>query len=150
MPENDKVISEFEAQLQDLAPEVIQNLRELEGCEKVDNESIRKWLDVDKDLPGYEVLSDVDIIQAVTDEFVLLNDKEEDEELVPPCKINHSTALNHAESLPCYIEHQEESTLAEKLVLRNICSTIRKKVTMAKSKLQFYLSSLSNKCTLIK
>ncbi|GBL83874.1 hypothetical protein AVEN_100786-1 [Araneus ventricosus] len=51
----------------------------------------------------------------------------DEENLVVHQKLSHGDALVHTEALHNYLEQEDESTTAEKLILRNLRSIIRSK-----------------------
>jgi hypothetical protein len=46
-------------------------------------------------------------------------------------KISHSTALTHVEALLDYVEHEDDIALADNMMLRNLRTTIRKKMNQS-------------------
>ena len=55
------------------------------------------------------------------------DDDEEESTLIPDKRISHSSALEWTENLLDYLEQQDDSLLSDKLLLRKLRSTIRKK-----------------------
>lgn len=103
-------------------------LQHTRGLEHVTAEAIEKWLEVDSTEPGYEVLTDSDIIrraQGQTDESS--DTEEEDPELIPEKPINHAAALQWTERLLEYLEQQGDMILPDRLVIRKLRATIRNK-----------------------
>jgi hypothetical protein len=94
----------------------------------VDEEAVREWLTADENLTGHEILSEDEIVRRVTNEEAppTLNEDLKEEDLVPTNKITHSTALTHMEALLDYVEQEDDIALAGKMMLRNLCTTIRK------------------------
>ncbi|XP_036598361.1 jerky protein homolog-like [Trichosurus vulpecula] len=106
-------------------------LQHTQGCEKVDTENIEQWFEVDSTEPGYEVLTDSEIIrraQGQTDESS--ENEEEEIELIPERNINHAAALKWTENLLDYLEQQGDMILPDKLVIRKLRATIRNKQKM--------------------
>ncbi|XP_049634517.1 jerky protein homolog-like [Suncus etruscus] len=104
------------------------------GLESVTADGIERWLDVDSAEPGYEVLSDREIIrraQGQTDESS--DNEDEDRELVPETQIDHAAALQWTENLLAYLEQQGDMILPDRLVIRKLRATIRNKQKMSNS-----------------
>ncbi|VFV26019.1 jerky protein homolog-like [Lynx pardinus] len=109
-------------------------LQHTKGLENVTTENIEKWLEVDSTEPGYEVLTDSEIIrraQGQTDESS--ENEEEEIELIPEKHINHAAALQWTENLLDYLEQQGDMILPDKLVIRKLRATIRNKQKMTNS-----------------
>uniref|UniRef100_A0A8C3VQD3 JRK like n=1 Tax=Catagonus wagneri TaxID=51154 RepID=A0A8C3VQD3_9CETA len=109
-------------------------LQHTKGLENVTTENIEKWLDVDSTEPGYEVLTDSEIIrraQGQTDESS--ENEEEETELIPEKHINHAAALQWTENLLDYLEQQGDMILPDRLVVRKLRATIRNKQKMTNS-----------------
>lgn len=114
----------------ELIPEMLSNLRKIDSS--ADETVVREWISADEHLTGHEVLSDQEIIERATQiestSSADKSDDEDDETLISPQKISHSDALNYTEQLLSYLEQQEDGTLPEKMMLRNLRATIRRKV----------------------
>ncbi|KAJ8798127.1 hypothetical protein J1605_001618 [Eschrichtius robustus] len=109
-------------------------LQHTKGLENVTPENIEKWLEVDSTEPGYEVLTDSEIIrraQGQTDESS--ENEEEEIELIPEKHINHAAALQWTENLLDYLEQQGDMILPDRLVIRKLRATIRNKQKMTNS-----------------
>ncbi|XP_064421026.1 jerky protein homolog-like [Latimeria chalumnae] len=102
-------------------------LQHTEGCENVDNENIEQWFEVDSTEPGYEVLTDSEIVRRVQGQADISENEEEQTELIPERHICHASALEWTENLLDYLEQQDDTLLSEKLVLRRLRTTIRNK-----------------------
>ncbi|XP_048193162.1 jerky protein homolog-like [Perognathus longimembris pacificus] len=103
-------------------------LQHTRGLESPTAENIEGWLEVDSTEPGYEVLTDSEIIkraQGQTDESS--ENEEEDAELVPEKHIDHAAALQWTENLLDYLEQQGDMILPDRLVIRKLRATIRNK-----------------------
>uniref|UniRef100_H3AS01 HTH CENPB-type domain-containing protein n=1 Tax=Latimeria chalumnae TaxID=7897 RepID=H3AS01_LATCH len=100
-------------------------LQHTEGCENVDNENIEQWFEVDSTEPGYEVLTDSEIVRRVQGQADISENVEEQTELIPERYICHASALEWTENL-LDLEQQDDTLLSEKLVLRRLRTTIRK------------------------
>lgn len=101
------------------------------GGENVNQENIEEWLECDKNEPGFERLSDVEITNkamGVNEE----NEQIESEEDEVPARMTHETALQHVDGLLQYLEEQDDAHLAEKLMLRNVQSRIKKRCFQSK------------------
>ncbi|KAF5926100.1 hypothetical protein HPG69_010122 [Diceros bicornis minor] len=109
-------------------------LQHTKGLENVTTETIERWLEVDSTEPGYEVLTDSEIIrraQGQTDESS--ENEEEEIELIPEKHINHAAALQWTENLLDYLEQQGDMILPDRLVIRKLRATIRNKQKMTNS-----------------
>lgn len=103
----------------------VSTLHGINGCESVDEEVVRDWLNEDKNLPGHEVLNDAEIIQHVTGDVQNETSPCDEDELIPEQRISHNAALTHVEALLDYLEREEDSKCIDKVMLRNLRSTIR-------------------------
>ncbi|XP_041512663.1 jerky protein homolog-like [Microtus oregoni] len=109
-------------------------LQHTKGLENVTPENMEKWLEIDSTEPGYEVLTDSEIIrraQGQTDESS--ENDEEGIELIPEKHINHADALQWTENLLDYLEQQGDMILPDRLVIRKLRATIRNKQKMTNS-----------------
>uniref|UniRef100_H3A2J1 HTH psq-type domain-containing protein n=1 Tax=Latimeria chalumnae TaxID=7897 RepID=H3A2J1_LATCH len=103
-------------------------LKHTEGCENVDNENIEQWFEVDSTEPGYEVLTDSEIVRRVQGQADITSENEEEQtELIPKRRISHASALEWTENLLDYLEQKDDTLLSDKLVLRRLRTTIRNK-----------------------
>ncbi|XP_071055090.1 jerky protein homolog-like [Onthophagus taurus] len=101
------------------------------GGENVNQENIEEWLECDKNELGFERLSDVEITNkamGVNEE----NEEIESEEGEVLARMTHETALQHVDGLLQYLEEQDDAHLAEKLMLRNVQSRIKKRCFQSK------------------
>ncbi|GBN05273.1 hypothetical protein AVEN_116399-1 [Araneus ventricosus] len=81
---------------------------------------LEQWINEVLTLECCEVLSDDDIVSRVTCGSEETRNFESDEEnLVTHQKLSHGDALVHTEALLNYLEQEDESTPAEKIILRN-------------------------------
>ncbi|GBM69956.1 hypothetical protein AVEN_210607-1 [Araneus ventricosus] len=108
---------------------------QLDCSENVDEEAVEQWINEDSTLECCEVLRDDDIVSRVTcgsEETRNLEEcpKSDEDNLVTPQKLSHGDALVHTEALELlnYLEQEDESTPAEKMILRNLRSIIRRRV----------------------
>jgi hypothetical protein len=109
-------------------------LQHTKGLEHVTAENLEKWLEVDSTEPGYEVLTDSEIIrraQGQTDESS--ENEEEEIELIPEKHVSHVAALQWTENLLDYLEQQGDMILPDRLVIRKLRATIRNKQKMTHS-----------------
>ncbi|GBM18356.1 hypothetical protein AVEN_127808-1 [Araneus ventricosus] len=94
-----------------------------------DEEAVEQWINEDSTWECCEVLSEDDIVSRVTCGSEERERPESDEEnLVTHQKLSHGDALVHTEALLNYLEQEDESTPAEKMILRNMCSIICRRV----------------------
>ncbi|XP_038611499.1 jerky protein homolog-like [Tachyglossus aculeatus] len=100
-----------------------------EGCGDVDVDDVERWFDVDRAEPGYEVLTDSEIIRRAQGwgDDSSGNEEEGEPGLVPERPISHAAALEWTESLLNYLEQQCDTLLSDKLLVRRLRTTIRKK-----------------------
>ncbi|GBN81424.1 hypothetical protein AVEN_187308-1, partial [Araneus ventricosus] len=106
---------------------ILEDLRKLDWSKNVDEEAVGNGL-------TKEVLSDDDIVSRVTCGSEERRNFEEcpesdEENLVTHQKLSLGDALVHAEALLNYLEQEDESTPAEKMILTNLCSIIRRRVS---------------------
>ncbi|GBL95071.1 hypothetical protein AVEN_216025-1, partial [Araneus ventricosus] len=100
---------------------------ELDCSENVDEEAVEQWT-----LECCEVLSGDDIVSRVTYGSEETRNFEEcpasdEENLVTHQKLSHGDALVHTEALLNYWMEEDERTPAEKIILRNLRSIIRRR-----------------------
>jgi hypothetical protein len=137
LPGNEAEFLDIDNNLNEAVSETLINLQQITGCENVDEQAVGGWLKADENLTGNEILRDDEMVRRVTNEEeapTTLNDLEE-EDLVPANKISHSTALTHVEALLDYMEQEDDIALADKMMLRNLRTTIRKKINQSTNKL---------------
>ncbi|GBL89447.1 hypothetical protein AVEN_259047-1, partial [Araneus ventricosus] len=106
---------------------------QLDCSENVDEEAVEQWINEDSALECRKVLSDDDIVSRVTCASEETRNFEEcsesdEENLVTYQKLRHCDSLVHIEALLNYLERENESTPAEKMILRNLRSIIRRSV----------------------
>ncbi|GBN73962.1 hypothetical protein AVEN_172692-1 [Araneus ventricosus] len=106
---------------------------QLDCSENVDEEAVEQWINEDSTLESCEVLSDDDIVPRVTcgsEEARNFEEcpKSDEANLVTHQKLGHGDALVHTGALLNYLEQEDESTPAEKMILRNLRSIIRRRV----------------------
>lgn len=117
----------------DLQKKILEDLRKLDSSGNVDEEAVQQWINEDSEMECYEVLSDDDIVLRVACDSEKTRNYEEcsesdEENLITPQKLSHGDALLHTEALLNYLEQEDESTPAEKMILRNLRSKIRRRV----------------------
>ncbi|GBN79812.1 hypothetical protein AVEN_206227-1 [Araneus ventricosus] len=103
---------------------------QLDCSENVDEEAVEQWINEDSKMECCEVLSDDDIVSRVTCGSEETRNFEEcpesdEENFVKQQKLSHGDALVHTEALLNYLEQEDESTPAEKIILRSLRSIIR-------------------------
>ncbi|GBO39933.1 hypothetical protein AVEN_219715-1 [Araneus ventricosus] len=106
---------------------------QLDCSENVDEEAVEQWINEDSTLECCEVLSDDDIVSRVTCGSEETRNFEEcpesdEENLVTHQKLSDGDALVPTEALLNYLEQEDERTPAEKMILRNLRSIIRRRV----------------------
>ncbi|GBN87159.1 hypothetical protein AVEN_176684-1 [Araneus ventricosus] len=121
---------------------------QLDCSENVDEEAVGQWINEDSTLECCEALSDDDIVSRVTCGSEEARNFEEcpesdDENLVTHQKLSHGDALVHTDALLNYLEKEDESTPAEKMILRNLRSILRRRVN--KKQKQTSIISFSTK-----
>ncbi|GBM53378.1 hypothetical protein AVEN_81929-1 [Araneus ventricosus] len=99
----------------------------------MDEEAVERWINEDSTLECCEVLSDADIVSRVTcvsEETRNFGEcpESDEENLVTHQKLSDGDALVHTEALLNYLDQEDESTPAEKMLLRNLRNIIRRKV----------------------
>lgn len=110
------------------------------GGENVNDENIKEWLECDANDPGFERLTDEEIVQKATGEFQSEEERHsesEEEDANAQARMTHEEALQHVDGLLHYLEEQDDDAqLAEKLMLRKIQSRIKKKCFQSKKQKQ--------------
>ncbi|GBN45103.1 hypothetical protein AVEN_181758-1 [Araneus ventricosus] len=94
---------------------------------------MEQWINEDSTLKCCEVLSDDDIVSRATcgpEERRNFKEcpKSDEENLVTHQKLSLGDSLVHTEALLNYLEQEDESTPAEKMISRNVRSIIRRRV----------------------
>lgn len=118
------------------AATLVDLVKSVAGGENVDEENITEWFNWDADEPGFERLTDEEIANKASGEKEEQSESDEDEPNVQ-ASITHETALQHVHGLLQYLEEQNgEAQLAEKLMLRNMQSRIKKKCFLIKKQKQ--------------
>ncbi|XP_003341417.2 tigger transposable element-derived protein 2 [Monodelphis domestica] len=112
-----------------LAANLATVLQHTEGCENVDIENIEDWFEAENTEPNYDVLTDSEGTQGQIDQgdHSSENEEVEETELISQRHISHKSALEWTENLLDYLEQQDDMLLSDKLVLRRLRTTIRKK-----------------------
>ncbi|GBO12908.1 hypothetical protein AVEN_67844-2 [Araneus ventricosus] len=105
----------------------------LDCSENVDEEAVEQWINEDSTLECCKVLSGDDIVSCVTCGSEETRNFEEcpesfEENLVTHQKLSQGDVLVDAAALLNYLEQEDESTPAEKFILRNLRSIIRQRV----------------------
>ncbi|GBM63671.1 hypothetical protein AVEN_112835-1 [Araneus ventricosus] len=123
---------------------------QLYSSENVDEEAVEQWIDEDSTLECCEVLSDDDIVFRVTCGSEETRNFEEcpasdEENLVTHQKLSLGDALVHTEALLNYLEQEDESTPAGKMILRNLRSIIIRRRVNEKQKQTSIISFFTKK-----
>ncbi|GBN19267.1 hypothetical protein AVEN_235188-1 [Araneus ventricosus] len=116
-----------------LQRKILEDLTKLDWSENVDEEAVEQWINEDSTWECCEDLSDDDIVSHVTSGSEETRNFEkcpesDEENLVTHKKLNHGESLVHTEALLSYLEQEDESTPAEKMILRNLRSIISRRV----------------------
>ncbi|PNF42464.1 hypothetical protein B7P43_G08744 [Cryptotermes secundus] len=121
----------------EIAIELTKLANQVHGGEEVNEKNIREWFDCDLCEPGFEMLSSDEIVSLVGVQPKEREESENEEEVDSTAskKISHGAALNHLESLLDYLESEENSLLSDKLILRRLCTDIRKKENAMKKQI---------------
>ncbi|GBO28661.1 Fatty-acid amide hydrolase 2, partial [Araneus ventricosus] len=119
-----------------LQRKILEDFRKLDCSQNVDEEAVEQCINEDSTLECCEVLSEDDIVSRVTCGSEETRNFEEcpesdEESLVTRQKLSLGDALVHTEALLNYSEQEDESTPAEKMILRNLSSIIRRRVSSA-------------------
>ncbi|GBN15311.1 hypothetical protein AVEN_61769-1 [Araneus ventricosus] len=123
---------------------------QLDCSENVDEEAVEQWINEDSILECCEVLSEDDILFRVTcgseetRNFKKVPESDE-ENLVTHQKLSHGDELVHTETLLNYLGQEDERTPAEKMILRNLRSIIRRRVN-EKQKQTSIISFFTKQC----
>ncbi|GBM61529.1 hypothetical protein AVEN_72444-1 [Araneus ventricosus] len=115
-----------------LQRKTLEDLRKSDCSENVDEEAVEQWINENSTLEFCEVLSDVVIVSRVTCGSGETRNFEEcpesdKEHLVTYQKLSHGDQLVHTEPLLNCLEQEDERTNAEKMILRNLRSIIRRR-----------------------
>ncbi|GBO01513.1 hypothetical protein AVEN_36108-1 [Araneus ventricosus] len=116
-----------------LQRKILKDLRKLDCSENVDEEAVEKWINEHSTLECGKVLSDDDIVSRATYGSEETRNFEEcsgsdEENLVTHQKLSQGDTLVHTEVLHNYLEKEDESTPAEKIIWRNLRSIIYRRV----------------------
>lgn len=100
------------------------------GGEKVDEEDINEWLNIDMGIPSFEVVSDEEILRRA--QGIVSESGEEEPDTGGEAKVTYAEVRHYAERLLEFLEGEEDTTQYDFLVLRKIISSIIKKEANAK------------------
>lgn len=89
------------------------------------------WLQKDKNDKGYRILSDQDILDAVTQGEPVEEWEEENEDEGETARVSHEGALECVDKLLDYMGQQAEFEFNGIIALRNIRQIVRKNINMA-------------------
>lgn len=105
-------------------------LVEIEGCESMEDQEIADWLNVDQCDPGYQLLSEDEIVaefsQPIPNENLSSDDEAEED-----TTINHTQAASMFDKLLTYLERQDDTSPAELLLTKRLRDRSAKKRTSA-------------------
>ncbi|XP_067136916.1 jerky protein homolog-like [Centruroides vittatus] len=103
-------------------------IKECYGFEECDNENIQDWLECDADDPGYQILSDDEIIASVIDNQDPCDDEEEPSDDNRAEKGPSSEEAFHGlETAMKWLEQQEECDTIQLLFLKHVRDLVAKK-----------------------
>lgn len=71
------------------------------GFEKCDKPNIEEWLNCDVDDPGYQILTDEEIVQQIKDENREMKEEEEEDDDVLDCNTTEDDVPTHDEAFNC-------------------------------------------------
>ncbi|KFM75025.1 Jerky-like protein, partial [Stegodyphus mimosarum] len=107
------------------------------GGENVDAENIKEWLECDVNEPGFERLTDDEIVKKARGDTKNEGERSEsEEEPTVQMRKTHEAALQQVDGLLSYLEEQDDAELTEKLMLRKIQSRIKRKCFQSKKETQ--------------
>jgi uncharacterized protein YehS (DUF1456 family) len=96
--------------------------------ENVDEENINEWINYDANDPGFERLSDEQIVSGALGTVSESEGKEEENDEVNEVKrVSHEAALKHIDGIIKYLEEQDDTTLCDKMLLKKLQSQVKKK-----------------------
>ena len=104
----------------DIATCLAHRLKQISGCEDVDDENIREWLHSDASEPGFEQLSDADIVNKLCSE-----EQESEAEPIEEPVITHTEAMKSIDLLLEYAG-QNSFDYTDVLTLRKLRTVVRK------------------------
>ena len=103
--------------------EVAALVHQLPGSSECSTEKIQEWMECDKEDPGWETLTEQEILESVVRETN--DDKEDDDEdesgvMEKPDVPTHGEATEMAAKLMCWLERQPETDPTQLMLLKNI------------------------------
>lgn len=110
--------------------EIREMLVEIEGCESMEDQEIADWLNVDQCDPGYQLLSEDEIVEEFSQPTPNEN-LSSDDEAEEDATINHTQAASMFDQLLTYLERQDDTSPAELLLTKRLRDRSAKKRTSA-------------------
>ncbi|XP_053968354.1 jerky protein homolog-like [Anastrepha ludens] len=105
--------------------EMVELMKEVSGFEECDQENVHEWLEFGEDDPGYELLTDDDIIAQVQ---VSEDDDEISDDIVSAKKSpSNEEAFKCFETVIKWLEHQDECNSVQLLSLKRLRDLAAKK-----------------------
>ncbi|XP_050523014.1 jerky protein homolog-like [Daktulosphaira vitifoliae] len=102
--------------------------KSLTGGENFDEENINEWINCDANDPGFERLSDEQIVSGALDTVSESEGEEEENDEINDVKqVSHEEALKHIDGIIKYLEEQDDTTLCDKMLLKKLQSQVKKK-----------------------
>ena len=95
------------------------------GGGNVDEDNIVEWINCDANDPGFEHLTDEQIVGGALG--MVLEESEEEEEDKMQKKVSHDAALAHIDGLIQYLEEPDDASLCDKMLLQKLQSQIKKR-----------------------
>lgn len=90
----------------------------------IDTNKLSEWLSSDWNDTGCETLTDMEICDLVTGPQI---DSEDDSDQEQPCPVSHSEAAEMLEQCLTWLEHQQEASVYNTSVLRELHSLASEK-----------------------
>ncbi|KAJ8035273.1 Jerky protein-like-like [Holothuria leucospilota] len=101
--------------------ELIEMAQALPGCENIERDHVKEWVNCDKTDPGYQILTDEEIVESVQSRKERKSeDEEDDNETAVKPSISNSEATIHLEKALEWLEAQPNAKPAQLLILRSI------------------------------
>lgn len=86
----------------------------IEGCSDIQEQDVSEWINLEKDDPGHQFLSEDECSQQVEDD--VSSDDDAEEKTGP----NHTEATSMFEKLMSYLERQDDTSPAELLTMKRL------------------------------
>jgi len=117
--------------------------------ENVDEDNIDEWINCDANNPGFEHHTDKQIVGGALGMVSEIEEEENDEIHCTLKQVSHEAALRHIDELVQYLDEQDDTTLCDKMLLKNFNRKLKKSVSKQKNNKLLLIFLSKNICTLI-